>query len=307
MRLTDRYPFYQKLMKGKGNPYHDAQGHWTSKAKAVGIGIGGVAASEVGVLGEDNASAGAVGIGNVTGGTPDVSSNVSFGSYSPTTEEQDYVGGSVPKMVSAQSGGLTVKLPAGYEALGTKLIAEYNSLPKALKRTEVSVYFSSHSDPNDAELSKLWGAGVFTIAETVPAGASPSQSQAQIYVWGNEKGPQALDLPSFAHELAHNLDGARCEISNGTGYRAAIASDTDHINKMWASHPDVSKSWKTALQGSDGNQYVSEYAKKAHDILGGREENREDFADSVKWWVEDKQVLKDQSPARLKFIDSIMR
>ena len=207
-------------------------------------------------------------------------------------------GGPLEALATASVYGMSVSIPpagdklighvyphAGnyYEVMAMNLMAEFESLPDALKKTSTGtttkvVFLQVADTEGDAALSKKYGEDFHTLADS----RTLDDGTCEITVWGTGNGREAgtLSKGSLAHELAHSLDGSDDKISSGQKYTQAVKSDT---------------------------MKVSKYASDSSRVFAGTTKvNSEDFADSVSLWVEDRSGFTELCPARAKFIDSIM-
>jgi len=285
-------------VKQNKNPYHDAQGHWTSKAKAVGIGLGGLA--------PDLGSTGFVDRGNIDPSAIGVTDAPSAGSadFSLPTMVTDrmFVPETMVKISTpptANSPGCSVSVPPGSEALARNVVAMYNSLPAILKGIQPSeFFFTSSHNPQDAQMAANYKMASFDSAGTwVATGPNTGYT----VFWGDGKGPRAEGIGPLAHELAHRLDGDQFSQSSSDKYLRAIKADDKLIAAAQGNKPLID-----AKTGKELHYYVDTYAgdsKKAFE--GQSRQYSEDFAEAVNGYVSQKESFAKVFPNRTKYLDTL--
>ena len=175
---------------------------------------------------------------------------------------------------------LGVSVPVGHEDIGQAVLKDWMALPLALTYNIIAdVIFSSYNSPDDANLSKLYNETFTTEARTF---------RGTIVVYGDNGTPKALSRGLFARELAHSFDvygDDKYHISNSAGYKSAVGQD---------SIVDPT------------HDYVDDYARDAGRVLDRTSKKySEDFAESVRMYVEDKANFFNLYPNRAAFVAGI--
>jgi hypothetical protein len=182
----------------------------------------------------------------------------------------------------------TINVPQGHEDLAIKTAQDYTSMPKALTNANVNIWFSSFQSPEDAGLSAKYGRAFRTAATHLfRRDDKYGDIMTEIYVWGNGL-PKHLSKGDLVHELAHGIDRGQI-LSSNQEYKDAVLADLN-MNANSLIH-----------------EYVSDYAAesaKAYD----KETYKlaEDFAESVRLYVTNKENFAWKYPNRTTYLDKIL-
>ena len=186
------------------------------------------------------------------------------------------------EQLTPQTGAVAfiVTEPKG-STVGSTLIQEYDSLPLALRQAGgwISVTATTFASPDNAAISKTLG----VKSTEIDTNYGKNKNDATILVVWNGV---AIDRGQLAHELAYTLDGDEYAKSSSDEYAKAAEADADTFAEQ---------------------QYVSDYAAesgKAYD--GTPRKYSEDFAESVRQYVTDKDAFYRNFPHRAAYFTKLI-
>ena len=146
-------------------------------------------------------------------------------------------------------------------------LRNYHSMPDALKKNCKEIVLMPEASAKDAELSKQYGKSVHTEA-------AYDHAEKRIMGYPDNRGQQRAIAPDFmAHELAHAVDKGHSK------------------SDLW--HKATAKEGFSSQYATDF-YYLNEKAKNAL---------KEDFADSVKSYVTDRENFMQKFPSKYEYLE----
>ena len=147
-------------------------------------------------------------------------------------------------------------------------LRNYHSMPDALKKNCNEIVLMPKASAKDAELSKQYGRSVHTEA-------AYDHAEKRMMGYPDNRGRQRAIAPDFmAHELAHAVDKGHSK------------------SDLW--HKAAAKEGFSSQYATDF-YYLNEKAKNAL---------KEDFADSVKSYVTDRENFKQKFPSKYEYLET---